>query len=278
MDYKEIYNQTESREQLLAHQGHSSHRRGQKALTIDVPEAVDPDVQSRADTYHQGERSPLTTAARIKTILNILNFDIKKPRLLKQPYMQKLRGSLGWEARVILLEGPSVADYTAQLKQAQMKCQQVIKEDSFTHTQNSSSAGQKTTALHNQSASLLNQAHHSTLDKTQDSALHMPAMKMGHGGSLPSALFPMFPEALHRPEQSQCNKFNSELMKKIVCEKRRNNDKFQDGKCMHDVFRYYPNRQQQQHQQTPESGSTIKHKESAISTTTPANAAQVVQP
>lgn len=70
--------------------------------------------------------------------------------------------------------------------------------------------------------------------------------------AMPS-LFPVFPEALHRPEQSQCTKFNSELMKKIVCEKRRNNDKFQDGKCMHDVFKYYPSRHD------PNSSSAIKN-------------------
>ena len=78
-----------------------------------------------------------------------MNFDIKKPRLLKQPYPQKLRGSHGWEARVILLEGPSVSDYTTQLKQAQLKCQQIIKEDSFTQTQNSSTRGGNSANTHN---------------------------------------------------------------------------------------------------------------------------------
>jgi hypothetical protein len=52
-------------------------------------------------------------AVRIKHILNILNFDIKKPKLLKQPFTQKLRGSQAWEAKVILLEGPSPSDYMA---------------------------------------------------------------------------------------------------------------------------------------------------------------------
>ena len=75
------------------------------------------------------------------------------------------------------------------------------------------------------------------MDKTVDNShLQMKIPKQ-------TTLFPVFPEALHKPEQAQCTKFNSELMKKIVCEKRRNNDKFQDGKCMNDVFKFYPNRQ-----------------------------------
>lgn len=107
-----------------------------------MPDNADIEEQSRADTYNQGERNPVSAAAKIKSILNTLNFDIKTPKLLKQPYSQKLRGSHGWEARVILLEGPSVAEYTMQLTQAQLKCHQMIKEDSFTHTELGS--GQKT--------------------------------------------------------------------------------------------------------------------------------------
>ena len=77
----------------------------------DVPDGIGLDDQSRTDTYNQGERSLVTPAMRIKHILNILNFEIKKPKLVKQPFMQKLRGSQGWEARVIILEGPSPTDY-----------------------------------------------------------------------------------------------------------------------------------------------------------------------
>ena len=56
------------------------------------------------------------------------------------------------------------------------------------------------------------------------------------------SLFTPFPEALHRPDGAQCKQVNGELMKKIVMEKMKNNLKFKDGKCMNELFRYYPNR------------------------------------
>lgn len=224
------------------------HISAQRQAALDLPEGADLEEHSRADTYNQGERNPAaTTAARIKNILNILNFDIKKPRLVKPPDLQKLRGSLGWVARVIILEGPSVSDYMAQIKQTQLKCQQILKEkDSFTHTD---SSGHKTNHGQCQSQSNQNQqqisTHEKTVDSSQQQAKRMPT------------LFPTFPEALHKPEPSQCMKFNSELMKKIVFEKRRNNHKFQDGKCMHDAFKFFARPELQNAQQAAGSNSIV---------------------
>ena len=47
---------------------------------------------------------------------------------------------------------------------------------------------------------------------------------------------------MHRANQVQSGKFNSELMKKMVLEKRKNNHKFTSGKCMNDAFKYYQNK------------------------------------
>ena len=182
--------------------------------------------QSRTDTYNQGERSVVTHSMKIKHILNILNFEIKQPKLVKPPFMQKLRGSQGWEARVIILEGPSPSDYMSQLKQAQLKCQQILKDrDSFVQPD---SSGHRTLDHQNQSSNLnhMISTHEKTVDSSQQQ-IKMPA------------LFPAFPEALHQPDPTQCKKFNSELMKKIVFEKRRNNNKFPDGKCMHEAFKFF---------------------------------------
>ena len=46
--------------------------------------------------------------------------------MLKQ-YNQKLRGSFGWEAKVLILEGPSVHEYMSQVVTAYNKCALVKK-------------------------------------------------------------------------------------------------------------------------------------------------------
>jgi hypothetical protein len=48
-------------------------------------------------------------------------------------------------------------------------------------------------------------------------------------------------------------------MKKIVAEKRRGNQKFQDGKCMHDAFKYYAKVDSSAHVLHPSPDQTIAH-------------------
>ena len=52
-------------------------------------------------------------------------------------------------------------------------------------------------------------------------------------------MFTSYPEALHVADSLQCKRFNGELMKRMVSDKRKNNHKFQDGKCMNEAFKYF---------------------------------------
>ena len=56
------------------------------------------------------------------------------------------------------------------------------------------------------------------------------------------SLFTTYPEAMHKASQIQSTNFNSELMKKIVLEKRKNNHKFTQGKCMNEAFKFFNNK------------------------------------
>ena len=85
--------------------------------------------------------------------------------------------------------------------------------------------------LHTQQSSNLNNQMMSTHDKSVDGSI---------SSTRKLSLFPCYPEAAHLPDQAQCKQVNSELMKKIVMEKRKNNIKFKDGNCMNDIFRFYP--------------------------------------
>ena len=51
--------------------------------------------------------------------------------------------------------------------------------------------------------------------------------------------FQEYPEALHKADSQQCIKFNEHLMKKLVMEKKKKNEKFHDSKMMGDIFKYY---------------------------------------
>ena len=47
-----------------------------------------------------------------------------------------------------------------------------------------------------------------------------------------------FPEALHRVDNQQSIKFNEQLMRKLVTEKKKKNDKFGYSRLMMDCFKY----------------------------------------
>ena len=50
--------------------------------------------------------------------------------------------------------------------------------------------------------------------------------------------FQEFPEALHKADAQQCIKFNEQLMRKLVVEKRKKNEAFAQSKLMSECFKY----------------------------------------
>lgn len=94
-----------------------------------------------------------------------------------------MRGSLGWEAKVIVLEGPSIKEYENQVKTAQTKCIQVIKnQDSVSQSESSS---QKALNQQTQSSNLNN--HMSTHDKSVDAASSLLSKQLSVFSSYPEA-------------------------------------------------------------------------------------------
>ena len=66
-------------------------------------------------------------------------------------------------------------------------------------------------------------------------------LSMMHNISLSedTKLFQEYPEALHKADAQQCKKFNEQLMKKIIVEKKKKNSKFVDSKMMDECFKFY---------------------------------------
>jgi len=76
----------------------------------------------------------------------MINIDIKKPKIIKEPYFQKLKGSQGWQARVVILEGPSVAEYNQQLRDTRTKCQKILSQtESFASSHVTQTIGAQST-------------------------------------------------------------------------------------------------------------------------------------
>ena len=76
------------------------------ALEFDDEAAIDNNYQN------QNDNNSFTLINKLRSILNTLKIEIKAPKILSQ-HNQKLRGSMGWIARVIILEGPSIEEYQA---------------------------------------------------------------------------------------------------------------------------------------------------------------------
>uniref|UniRef100_A0A7S3CNJ6 Uncharacterized protein n=1 Tax=Strombidium rassoulzadegani TaxID=1082188 RepID=A0A7S3CNJ6_9SPIT len=167
---------------------------------------------------------------------------------------QKLKGSLRLVAKVIIVDEESTQKYRRELNGALQDCQNLqakIKEMNAMVTSNegvlslegkvpdtqSASNSQVTQAKSSISNLVINQHYFG-------SQLGVPKTQLQVEGETKESSSPKYfseyPEALHEPDEVQCTRFNQQLMRKLVVEKKRRNPKFIDSKLMNDVFKFYP--------------------------------------
>lgn len=149
---------------------------------------------------------------------------VKIPTILNtQPHQQPLKSSQ-WMAKVLVFSGDCIESYWNLLQTSKQKCIQL----------NSAFPSPKERKC---SLQIINDSKAPFIHAWPTSGL---TRSNGTGSTDDThRYFVEFPEALHKPNLTQCIKFNKQLMRKLLVEKKRKNMNFAESKLMCDTFKFY---------------------------------------